>query len=567
MTGAATAGSGTGPLRRPQARAGRRRTAAELFVRCLEEEGVEFVFGIPGEENLALMDALADSPIRFVTTRHEQGAGFMADVYGRLTGRAGVCLSTLGPGATNLVTAVADANMDYAPLVAIAGQAGTDRLHKESHQVLDLVGIFHHVTRYASRLLTPDIVPEVVRKAFKLAQMERTGAAFIEFPENVAAMPVEAVPLRVSRARPPEPPDAAIRDAAALIEGAKQPLILAGNGIIRARASGDLVDFADRLNIPVANTFMAKGTMPFSHPLALGTAGLQSRDYINVGFDHADVIICIGYDLVEYDPHLWHPTRDRRIVHIASAPAEVDAGYETAVSIVGDIGSALRRLADQTRSHGGNPMRALREALIEEMNRHRNDDGFPLKPQKIIWDLRTALGLEEIVICDVGAHKMWMARMFRCEHPNTCLISNGFASMGIAVPGAVAARLALPERKVVAVTGDAGFLMNSQELETAVRLGVGFVVLVWNDNGYGLIEWKQLQDYGRASNVRLGNPDLVRYAESFGARGYRIEKASELLPVLRQALADDTVSIIDCPVDYRENENLTAQLGDMVAPL
>ena len=541
--------------------------AAELFVRCLENEGVEYIFGIPGEENLALMDALQDSSIQFVTVRHEQGAGFMADVYGRLTGRAGVCLSTLGPGATNLITAVADANMDHAPLVAIAGQAATNRLHKESHQVLDLETIFLHITKYSSRLLTPNDVPEIVRKAFKQAQMERTGAAFIEFPENIASMEVSEGPLPVSHPLPPEPAEESVQRAARLISEARNPMILAGNGVIRARAWTQLQAFADRLNIPVANTFMAKGVIPFGHPMALGTAGLQSRDYVNGGFDHADVIICVGYDLVEYHPYLWHPTRDRRIIHIASTPAEVDASYCVEAGVVGDIKHGLERIAELATPHPGHRLRPLRQALIEEMNQHSEDRGSPLKPQKIIWDLRTAMDLEDIVICDVGAHKLWMARMFRCEHPNTCIISNGFASMGIAVPGAIAARLAFPGRAVVAVTGDAGFMMNSQEIETAMRLGLAFVVLIWNDSGYGLIEWKQMQGYGRSANVRFTNPDFVKYAESFGAKGYRIENAEDLLPVLRRALADNTVSVIDCPVDYSENLKLTAKLGEMVCPI
>ncbi|MCC6208166.1 MAG: acetolactate synthase large subunit [Gammaproteobacteria bacterium] len=541
--------------------------AAELLVRCLENEGVGYIFGIPGEENLELMDALRDSSIRFVTTRHEQGAAFMADVHGRLTGRAGVCLSTLGPGATNLITAVADANMDHAPLVAIAGQAGTHRLHKESHQVLDLELIFQHITKYSSRLLTPNIIPEVIRKAFMQAQLEKAGASFIEFPENVASMEVDALPLPVRHPTTPEPAAASVLRAAELISNAHSPMILAGNGVIRARAWRELETFAERLNIPVANTFMAKGVVPFHHPLALGTVGLQAKDYINCGFDHADVIVCVGYDLVEYHPHLWHHTRDRTIVHVDSSPAEIDASYCVEVSVVGDLKHGLTRLAEAARPHQGHRMRPLREALIEEMNQHRDDRSVPLKPQKIIWDLRTALGLEDIVICDVGAHKLWMARMFRCEYPNTCIISNGFASMGIAVPGAVAAKLAFPERAVVAVTGDAGFMMNSQEIETALRLKVPFVILIWNDNGYGLIEWKQLQTYGRCSNVRFTNPDFVKYAESFGARGYRVEKAEDLLPILQQALADNTVSIIDCPVDYSENLKLTAKLGEMVCPI
>jgi len=541
--------------------------AAELFVKCLENEGVEYIFGIPGEENLDVMDALLDSPIKFVTTRHEQGAAFMADVYGRLTGRAGVCLATLGPGATNLITGVADANLDHAPLVAIAGQASTHRLHKESHQVLDLEQIFSAITKYSSRLLTPNVINEVVRKAFKLAQTEKTGATFIEFPENIAEMEIDAKPLYVKQPASPEPPMEKVEHAAKIISDAKNPIILAGNGVIRNKAWQQLADFAKRLRIPVANTFMAKGAVPFKHPMALGSAGLQANDYVSCGFNKADVIICIGYDLVEYHPFLWHPTQDRTIIHIDQSPAEVDAFYSVAVGVVGDIKHSLIRIMEIATPSTGNAMRALRQAVIEDMNQHKDDNTVPMKPQKIIWDLRTAMALEDIAISDVGAHKMWMARMFRCEFPNTCLISNGFASMGIAVPGAIGAKLALPDRKVVAVTGDAGFLMNSQEIETALRMNTPFVILIWNDNGYGLIEWKQMNDFGRPSNIKFNNPDFVMYAESFGAKGYRIEKGEDLLPTLKKALADNTVSIIDCPVDYSENLKLTAKLGEMICPV
>jgi acetolactate synthase-1/2/3 large subunit len=541
--------------------------ASELFVRCLENEGVEYIFGIPGEENLDVMDALLDSSIKFVTTRHEQGAAFMADVYGRLTGKAGVCLATLGPGATNLITGVADANLDHAPVVAIAGQASTHRLHKESHQVLDLEQIFSAITKYSSRLLTPDVMNEVVRKAFKLAQTEKTGATFIEFPENIAEMEIDAKPLYVKQPAIPEPPMEKVEHAAKIISDAKNPIILAGNGVIRNKAWQQLADFAKRLRIPVANTFMAKGAIPFKHPMALGSAGLQANDYVSCGFNKADVIICIGYDLVEYHPFLWHPTQDRTIIHIDQSPAEVDAYYSVAVGVVGDIKHSLLRIMEIATPSTANAMRALRKAVIEDMNQHKDDNSVPMKPQKIIWDLRTAMELEDIAISDVGAHKMWMARMFRCEFPNTCLISNGFASMGIAVPGAIGAKLALPDRKVVAVTGDAGFMMNSQEIETALRMKTPFVILIWNDNGYGLIEWKQMNDFGRTSNVKFTNPDFVKYAQSFGAQGYRIEKGEDLLPTLKNALADNTVSIIDCPVDYSENLKLTAKLGEMVCPV
>ena len=540
--------------------------AAELFIRCLENEGVEYIFGIPGEENLDVMDALLDSSIRFITVRHEQGAAFMADVYGRLTERAGVCLATLGPGATNLITGVADANLDHAPLVAIAGQAGTNRLHKESHQVLELTKIFEPVTKYSASLLDADIIPEVVRKAFKLAQSEKTGATFIEFPENIAVLDVDLDLLPVTQPPDPEPPAGKVAEAAALISAASHPMILAGNGVVRSGASRQLADFAERLNIPVANTFMAKGVIPFKHRCALGSAGLQENDYIGCGFDQADIIICVGYDLVEYHPYLWHPTRDRIIIHVDHSPAEVDAHYPVAVGVVGDIKHSLDRIAEQATPHRGHYMRPLRERLIEEMDQHRDDTEFPVKPQKIIWDLRTALDLEDIVVCDVGAHKMWMARMFRCEYPNTCIISNGFASMGIAVPGAIAAKLVNPGRNVVAVTGDAGFMMNSQEIETAIRCKLPIVILIWNDSSYGLIEWKQLNQFQRSSNVHFGNPDFVTYAESFGAIGYRVERTADLPTILKEALANDTVSIIDCPVDYRENVKLTEQMGTLVCP-
>lgn len=541
--------------------------AAELFIRCLENEGVKYIFGIPGEENLDVMNALLDSKIHFITTRHEQGAAFMADVYGRLTGKAGVCLATLGPGATNLITGVADANMDHAPLVAIAGQASTGRLHKESHQVLDLEAMFLPITKYSTRILSPEVISEIVRKAFKVAQTEKTGACFIEFPENIAEMKIDDVPLWVKHATPPEPAAEQVERAAELISNATNPIILAGNGIVRAGATEALSIFAEQLGIPVANTFMAKGAIPFRHPMALGSIGLQSNDYVNAGFNNADVIICVGYDMVEYHPYLWHPSRDRTIIHIDSSHAEVDAYYSVLLGVIGNITHSLNRIAALATPHKNKALRPLRDSLIKEMNQHRDDLEYPVKPQKIIWDLRTAMDLEDIVICDVGAHKMWVSRMFRCEYPNTCIISNGFASMGIAVPGAVAAKLVHPERKIVAVTGDAGFMMNSQEIETAMRLNIAMVILVWNDASYGLIEWKQQNQFGRTSNVKFTNPDFVQYAQSFGADGIRIEKTADLMPALEKALNADTVTIIDCPVDYRENLKLTKNLGNLTCQI
>ena len=543
-------------------------TAAELFVRCLENEDVDYVFGIPGEENIDMMDVLLDSTIRFITTRHEQGAAFMADVYGRLTGRAGVCLSTLGPGATNLVTGVADANMDRAPVVAIAGQAATTRMHKESHQHLDLVSLFAPISKYSTQIREPEIIPEVVRKAFKQALTEKPGVSFIDFPENVAGADVEGKePLRVQAAATPEPPRAKVEQAAEIISSARHPIIMAGNGIIRSRATEQLQAFAENLQIPVATTFMAKGAIPFSHPLSLGTVGLQAHDYVDCGFDRADVIICVGYDMIEYHPYLWHPEKHAQLLHIDETPAEVDEHYILAAGVIGDVGESLQRIGELARPQHEPNLGTLRDFVLREHSEHAENPAFPMVPQRILWDLRQVLEPEDIVISDVGAHKMWTARLYEAERPNTCIISNGFASMGIGVPGAIAAKLARPERTAVTVTGDAGFLMNCQEIETALRIGTPIIILIWTDNEYGLIHWHQLRHFGRPSHITFNNPDFMKFAESFGAKGYRVEAADELVPTLKKAIAADTVVIIDCPVDYSENMKLTEKLGSLVCPI
>jgi len=535
-------------------------SAAELLVKCLENEGVEYIFGIPGEENIDVMDALLSSKIKFVTCHHEQGAAFMADVYGRLTQKAGVCMSTLGPGATNLITGVADANMDRAPIVAIAGQGATTRLHKESHQILDLVNMFRPITKYSTQVLEPGITPEIVRKAFKVAQTEKPGAAFIDFPENIAEMKVDKKPIPVQTAYNASPPDAKIEHAAKLISAAKNPVILAGNGVIRQHAADSLVSFAQVLRIPVANTFMAKGIMPFTNELSLGTIGLKARDLPWFAFEKADVVICIGYDMVEYHPDMWNPKNDKTIIHIDALPAEVDGNYIVAVGVLGDIGTSLRGIALKAKPRKEPPFKDIRKSIVEDRAEYSKDKGFPVKPQKIVWDVREVLGPEDIAISDVGAHKMWMSRMYRAERPNTCIISNGFAAMGIAVPGAIAAKLAYPDKKVIAVTGDAGFMMNSQEIETAMRMKTAFVILIWNDSEYGLITWHQLRHFGRPAYIDFKNPDFVKYAESFGAKGYRVTKTEDLAPTMKKALADNTVVVIDCPVDYRENMKLTERL-------
>ncbi len=542
---------------------------AELLVQCLENEGVEYVFGLPGEENLHVLEALRNSSIKFITTRHEQGAAFMADVYGRLTGKAGVCLSTLGPGATNLMTGVADANLDGAPLVAITGQVGTDRMHIESHQYLDLVAMFAPVTKWNKQIVRPSNTPEIIRKAFKIAQSEKTGAVHIDLPENIAAMPVKGKPLKKEELEKTYASYRSINAAAAAISKAKNPLILAGNGTIRAHASEALTEFATQLNIPVANTFMGKGAIPYTHPLSMWTVGLQQRDLINCAFDQTDLVIAIGYDLIEYSPKKWNPEGNIPIIHIGMTHAEIDSSYIPLVEVVGDISDSLIDILKRAdRQNKPTPFAAgLRVQIREDYELYAHDEGFPIKPQKIIYDLRQVMGPEDIVISDVGAHKMWMARHYHCDRPNTCIISNGFAAMGIAIPGAIAAKLVHPDKKVVAVSGDGGFMMNCQELETALRVGTPFVTLIFNDNGYGLIEWKQIDQFGHSAFVNFSNPDFVKFAESMGLKGYRVESALELIPTLKEALAQNVPAVIDCPVDYQENLRFSQKAGGLICEI
>ncbi len=543
---------------------------AELLVRCLEHEGVRAIFGVPGEETMALNDALLDSTIRFITCRHEQAAAFMADVWGRLTGRAGVCLGTLGPGATNLTTGLGDANLDRAPVVAITGQAGRDRIHKESHQYVNVVDMLRPLTKWNTRLEIGAVVPEAVRKAFKVAETEKPGACHLELPEDVAdeVVPAGASPLSTERPRRPSPDRTALRRAAELIDRARYPLIFAGNGVIRGHASPALREFAGRAGIPVANTFMAKGCLPWDHELALGTIGLQMRDVVSCGFDRADLVIAVGYDPVEFAPGLWNAAHEKTIVHIDFTPAEVDEDYQPAVEVVADIREALDLLRDLVSvRRDPAPVRALHEWILTELHAGATDNGFPLKPQRVLHDVRKVLAPHDILISDVGAHKLWVARLFQAVEPNTVIISNGFASMGIGLPGAMAAKLLHPERRVLAVVGDGGFLMNVQELETAVRLGLDIVVLVFRDDAYGVIRWKQLMRYGREAGAGFGNPDFPVLARAFGARGERVEAAGDLVPALEAAFAGRGPCLIELPVDYRENFTLTERMGQLVCPM
>jgi acetolactate synthase-1/2/3 large subunit len=415
----------------------------------------------------------------------------------------------------------------------------------------------------------PSNTPEIVRKAFKIAQCEKPGAVHIDLPENIAAMKVVGKPLHTDGRERVYASYQSIERAADVISQAKNPIILVGNGAIRGHASEALTEFATRLNIPVANTFMGKGVVPYTHPLALWTVGLQQRDYISCGFDNTDLVISVGYDLIEYSPKRWNPDGNTPIVHIGQMTAEVDSSYIPVAEVVGDISDSLYEILKRADRTGKDEPYAvhLRTDILKDYEEHANDEGFPIKPQKLIYDLRQVMGPEDIAISDVGAHKMWMARHFHCDRPNTCIISNGFAAMGIAIPGAIAAKLVAPDRKVVAVTGDGGFMMNCQELETALRIKTPFVTIIFNDGGYGLIEWKQINHFGESNFVHFGNPDFVKLAESMGVKGYRVESSLDFVPILKDALNQDVPAIIDCPVDYRENLRFSRKSGDLTCEI
>jgi acetolactate synthase-1/2/3 large subunit len=542
-------------------------TTAELIVECLENEGVTHVFGIPGEENIRLVDALSRSSIEYVLTRHEQGASFMAEVYGRLTGNAGVCSATLGPGAINLLLGVADATTNSTPVLALSAQVGMQRSYKESHQGVDLVSMFAPVTKWSALVATPGAVPEMVRKAFKLAQTERPGAVYLAVPEDVesADAPATATPLRVNVPRPDDPSAAQVARAADILRAARNPVVLAGHGAARTDASAAVRRFAETLGIPVATTFHGKGVMPDDHPLALGAVGFMRHDYVNFGFDQADVIVAAGYELQEFDPIRINPRGDTKIIHIHRFPAEVDAHYDVAVGLHADIGRCLDEIAAAVeRDHPSTSgQQRIRELLAKEFDGGRADDRFPMAPARIVADTRAALERDDIVLVDTGALKMWMARLYPTYEPNTCLISNGLSTMAWTLPGAIAAKIARPDANVLVATGDGSFLMNSQEIETALRVGTPIVILIWVDDAYGLISWKMDLEIGHNVDTRFNNPDFVAYAESFGAKGYRVSSADELLPTLREALEADTVSVIACPVDYTANSVLIASLGEL----
>ena len=548
--------------------------ASDLLVKCLEEEGIEYIFGVPGEENADFMISLEkSSKIKFVLTRHEQGAAFMAEIYGRLTGNPAGALGTLGPGATNLITGVADSNMDRAPMLVLTGQGSTDRLHKESHQIMDVVGMFKPVTKWATTILNPDTIPEIVRKAVRVARTEKPGAVHIELPEDVATMESSSVPLRPRRFRRSVADDKIVDQAFAMLSEAQRPVILAGNGCIRRRASKQLRLLCEKTGIGVISTFMAKGCVDMDAAYCLYTVGLGTKDRISMAIDDADLVITLGFDMVEYHPQLWNSHKDKPILHADFLPAEIDEHYHPDTELIGDLAHTLWMLNERLDKHGApayelSLQRQARAAMADDFAEFKDDvtEGS-IRPQKALWDARQVMGPQDILLSDVGAHKMWIARHYQCHEPNTCLIPNGFCSMGFALPGAIAASIVHPDRRILAIAGDAGFLMNVQEMETAARLGSNIVVMVWADNEYGLIAWKQETHFGRHTDLAFGNPDWLLLAKAFGWQGHYVQNSADLEDELETAFNEVGPSLVVIPIDYRENQLLTKKLGEIQCPI
>ncbi len=548
--------------------------ASDLFVKCLELEGIEYIFGVPGEENADFMMSLEKSEkIQFILCRHEQGAAFMAEIYGRLTGNPAGCLGTLGPGATNLITGVADANMDHAPMLVLTGQGSSQRLHKESHQVMDVVAMYTPVTKWATSVLHQDNIPEIIRKAVRVARSEKPGAVLIELPEDIAKLKTTTSPISPRRFRRPGPDTKIVNEAYELLKQAKRPVILAGNGCIRRRTSQQLRRFCEITGIGVISTFMGKGSVDMDADYSLYTIGLQSKDIVACAVDAADLIITLGYDMVEYNPSLWNKEGNKKIIHADFFPAEIDAHYHPEIELIGDLAQTLTMLMECISENGHlsydlSQQKTTRQRMREELAMHKDDNATGvLKPQKVLWDTREVMGPHDILLSDVGAHKMWIARHYQCHEPNTCLIPNGFCSMGFALPGAIAAAMVHPNKNILAICGDAGFMMNVQEMETAKRLNVNCTVMVWEDKAYGLIAWKQQSQFGRHTDLAFNNPDWMQLAEAFGWHGHMLTDSSEIKNVLNKALDESGPSLVVVPIDYRENMKLTERLGDIACPI
>jgi len=538
--------------------------ASDLFVACLAEEGVTHVFGVPGEENLDLVDSLRTSAIEFVVTRHEQHAAFMAATFGRLTGRAGVCLSTLGPGATNLLTGIAHAQLGGMPLVAITGQKPLHHNWQGNFQLVDVVGCFEPLTKWNQSIATGDAIPRFVRYAFKVAEGERPGAVHLELPEDVAAEDVpDGAPQKRVTVRRPTADETALDEAAALIRAATRPVLIVSAGANRKRVGRQLRAFVEATGIGAVATQTGKGVLPDDHERSLFSLGIHKKDGAHVAIERADLVICVGYDIVEYPAHVWNEQHDKQILHVDFTEAEPDQSYDPACELVGDIAASLEglsaRLADV--DFADDEQRRLRAILDRTLHPTTCAECVPVSYERVVHDVRAVMDRHDIVSLDNTIAKLWFARGYATYDENTLLLDNALATMGAGLAAGMTAKLLNPERRVLVVAGDGGFMMNSQDLETAVRLGLDLVVVILRDDAYGFIRWKQKQDDFPDFGLRFGNPDFVKYAEAYGARGLRLDEGDSLAEVLRQAFELRGVVLVECPVDDTENDRLARDLA------
>jgi acetolactate synthase-1/2/3 large subunit len=531
--------------------------ASDLFVKALEAEGVEYIFAIPGEENLDMLESLRESPIKLILVRHEQAGGFMASTYGRLTGKAGVCMATLGPGATNLVTAAAYAQLGAMPMMMITGQKPVKSSKQGQFQIIDVCDMMQSITKYTRQIVSGDNIPSRVREAFRLAEQERPGAVHLELPEDIADEHTNEPLIPASTHRRPTAEEKGVAQAVSMIEEAKHPILLIGAGANRKTPSRMLGEFVEATGIPFVTTQMGKGVVDESNPLFLGNASLSAGDFVHRSIDAADLIINVGHDVVEKPPFFMDG--QSKVIHVNFSTASVDPVYFPQVEVVGDIANSIwqikQRLTNSAEWDFSYFMK-VKAAHDEHLLKGSDDDRFPVYPQRMVADVRAAMPANGIIALDNGVYKIWYARNYRAALPNTVLLDNALATMGAGLPSAMAAKMVYPDRPVVAICGDGGFMMNSQELETAVRLGLHITVLIIRDDAYGMIKWKQANMGFQNWGLDYGNPDFVKYAESYGAKGHRVGAADEFLPLLQACQAEPGVHVIDIPVDYSDNDRI-----------
>ena len=544
--------------------------ASDLFVQALENEGVNFIFGVPGEENLDLLESLRKSKITLVLTRHEQAAGFMAATYGRLTGKTGVCLSTLGPGATNLVTAAAYAQLGAMPILLITGQKPIKKSKQGQFQIVDIIQMMKPLTKYTKQIVNGNTIPPIIREAFRIAEEERPGAVHLELPEDIAREETMCRIFPVHQVRRPTAEQKAIKKAVEMIENAKYPLLLIGAGANRKRTQSMLKEFVTKTNIPFITTQMGKGVIDERHPLFLGTTALSSGDFVHCAIDHSDLIINVGHDVVEKPPFLMEEQDPVNVIHINFLSANVDEVYFPQLEVVGDIANSIWQIKERITNQpwDNEYFLKVKTQLDENIKEISSESHYPLFPQNIVKAVRSAVPSDGIICLDNGVYKIWFARNYKGHSPNSVLLDNALASMGAGLPSAIGAKIVHPDKKILAICGDGGFMMNSQEIETAIRMKLDLVILILNDSAYGMIKWKQSAMGFTNFGLDFNNPDFCKYAESYGANGYKLKPEDDLHEVLSNKLNTPGVHLIDVPVDYSENERVLIQeLGEKLCHL